>query len=143
MLSMQTMLQPDAIHTLRVWPVRAVVNVCPLVNVLVVMAMPGTTWYCRSCSTHELVNAVTTKRMTRQKRQQREQSGQQIGQRSDNKNLHGCICHRQDQSLHCCHTLAPAMYACVYWDLGLGKLFEAMITACTLYMAPDPCGYSQ
>ncbi len=49
------------VHTLRVWPVRAVVNVCPLVNVLVVMAMPGTTWYCRSCSIHKLLNAQTAK----------------------------------------------------------------------------------
>ncbi len=72
------MMPSDAVRTLRVWPVRAVVNVCPLVSVLVVMAMPETTWYCRSCSNHRLVNAETTKRPTKAtKETTKRTSGQQ------------------------------------------------------------------
>lgn len=40
--------------TFSVWPERAVVRVCPLVKVSTVMAIPGTTWYCSSCSTHKI-----------------------------------------------------------------------------------------
>ena len=41
--------------TVKLWPERAVLKVWPLVRVAVVIAAPGTTWYCSSCSTQRQV----------------------------------------------------------------------------------------